>query len=478
MPNWIFSLQFRLVLSFALVLGLVLVGVSVFIGVAAGRGAERLEGLSDRAHALRIRQTLSEYYERNEGWNDIQPVLERTGFVAGREIVVLDRDGKLIGDTSGDAATSAWRRGKFFTPLVVSSVNVGTVYVGPGRKDPRLYPPERRVALPNATVPPAGGESHLGVEGDFEEPPWSRFADMTNRSLMWGGAVAGAAGLLLVSLTSRRMLRSVRALTSAAQRMGTGDLSQRVPEEGRDEIGQLARTFNSMADGLQSAERQRRNVVADVAHELRTPLSNIQGYVEALRDGVLEPDGPTLGTIHQQVRYLANLVEDLRLLADTEADDFNLYREQGSLIDTVRESVDGIRARAEAKGVALETSLPSNSPSVEFDRTRIAQVLGNLLDNAIRHTPAGGIVRVAVAAGDVVASVSVEDTGEGIPAELLPFVFERFYRVDPSRSRATGGTGLGLTIAKQLVEAHRGAIRASSIAGEGTTITFDLPLRN
>ena len=476
MPSWIYSLQFRLVVSFALVLALVLGGVSVFIGLAADREAERLAGLSDRAHALRIKQALAEYYERNKSWNGVQPVLDRTGFVAGREIVVLDKDGKIIGDTGGDRAASSWKRGKLVTPLVVGSGKVGTVYVGPGRKGPIHYAPNKRGALPAAAILTANGELPLGDDDEFEEPSWSRFGEVTNRTLMWGGAAAGAAGLLLMSLTSRRMLRSVRALTSAAQRMGAGDLSQRVPEEGRDEIGQLARTFNNMADGLQSAERQRRNVVADVAHELRTPLSNIQGYVEALRDGVLEPDAATLGTVHQQVRYLTDLVEDLRLLADTEAGDFYLDREPGSLIDVVRESVEGIRARADAKGVALEANLPPGSPSVRFDRTRIAQVVGNLLDNAIRHTPTAGSVTVTASVGPAAASVSVEDTGEGIPAELLPFVFERFYRVDPSRSRATGGAGLGLTIAKQLVEAHGGSIRASSVPGEGTTITFELPL--
>ena len=323
---------------------------------------------------------------------------------------MLDKEGKLVGDTGGDRAAASWKRGKLVTPLVVSSGRVGTVYVGPGKKDPRHYARNRRAVPPAVEIADTGGALPLGGNGEFEEPSWSRFGDATNRTLMWGGAAAGAAGLLLMSLTSRRMLRSVRALTSAARRMGAGDLSQRVPEEGRDEIGQLARTFNSMADGLQSAERQRRNVVADVAHELRTPLSNIQGYVEALRDGVLEPDAPTLGTIHQQVGYLADLVEDLRLLADTEADDFNLDRAPGSLIDVVRESVDGIRARADAKGVALEANLPPDSLGVRFDRTRIAQVVGNLLDNAILHTPTAGSVSVTASVGPVAAVVSVEDT--------------------------------------------------------------------
>ena len=465
MPSWLLSLQFRLVASFALALVLVLGGVSLYMGVAAEREAERLEGLSENARAQRIKQALLDYYQRNKGWDDVQPVLDRASFVAGREIVVVDKDGALIGDSRLDKA-AYFELGKHFKPYAVGHGGEASVYVGPRRNI---------LKAPQPANPPAGDLEHL-EPGGLEEPSWGRFAETTNRSLLWAGVVAGSGGLLLVSLMSGRTLRPVRALTSAARRMGAGDLSQRVHASGRDEIGELARTFNSMADDLERAERQRRNLVADVAHELRTPLSNVQGYVEALRDGVLEPDAQTLATIHQQVLYLSELVEDLRLLADTEAGDISLHREPGSLAEALRASVEGVRARAEAKGVAVASRLPASAPDVTFDRTRIAQVVGNLLDNAIRHTPAGGSVTVEMDVGAAFATVSIRDNGEGIPAETLPFVFDRFYRVDPSRSRATGGAGLGLTIARKLVEAHGGSIRAQSAAGAGATFVFELPL--
>ena len=475
MHNWLFSLQFRLIVSFALVLALALAGVSVYIGLAAGREADRLQGRTDLARAKRIEQTLAQFYAINKGWRDVQPMLERAGFLAGRDIVVFNRNGKVVGDTSGAASTIAATAASGSKPVVVGRNKVGTVYIGPGRgRKPDLL--DKRQAALWKKFAEAAGRPLPEDPSSIEEPPWTRFADATNRSLLLAGTAAGAAGLLLVSLMSRRMLRSVRTLTSAAERMGTGDLSQRVPAGGRDEIGQLARTFNAMADGLETAELQRRNMVADVAHELRTPLSNIQGYVEAVRDGVLEPDGDTLGTIHQQVLYLSDLVEDLRLLAETEAGDFRLDREPGSLIEAVRTSVEGVRARAEAKGVGLEIDLPPETPTVEFDRTRIAQVVGNLLDNAIRHTPAGGKVTVSADVGPAVATVTVADTGEGIPADALPFVFDRFYRADPSRSRVTGGAGLGMTIARQLVEAHGGSIRVRSAPGEGAIFTVELPV--
>lgn len=477
MRNWIFSLQFRLIASFALVLALALAGVSVYIGLAADREANRLQDRTDQARARRIEQTLAQFYSANRGWHDLQPMIERAGFLAGRVIIVVGPDGEVVGDTSGTAGSSTAKPKGDFSPVVVDRHQVGTVYIGPGADDQRRDPLDRRRGSPSIAFLNAFFSAPLPTDpSNFEEPPWTRFAEATNRSLLLAGTAAGAAGLVLVSLTSRRMLRSVRTLNSAAQQMGTGDLSQRVPAGGRDEIGQLAQTFNAMADGLENAERQRRNMVADVAHELRTPLSNIQGYVEAVRDGVLKPDEGTLGTIHHQVLYLADLVDDLRLLAETEAEDFSLSREPGSLVDALRASIEGVRARAKAKGVGLEANLPVNSPPIEFDRTRIAQVMGNLLDNAVRHTESGGAVTVSAQVVGNTATIGVADTGEGIPGDVLPFVFERFYRADPSRARATGGAGLGLTIARQLVEAHGGSISVESVAGEGTRFTFELPL--
>ena len=477
MRNWFFSLQFRLILSFALVLTLALAGVSAYVGLAADREAERLQTNTDEARARRITHALERFYSNNGGWVGLQPVLERTGFVAGRDIVVMDADGNLVGNTSGSPAGEL--KGLYAggpAPVVVDKKRVGSVYVEKDiaalkrgmidKKPPPLWTKFAKLT----------DEQLRQYAGSFEEPAVTHITDATNRSLILAGAGAGLIGLLLVSLISQRMLGSVRSLTAASRKMGAGDLSQRVPEGSRDEVGQLARTFNAMAGQLENAERQRRNMVADVAHELRTPLSNIQGYVEAVRDGVLKPDRSTIGTIHQQVLYLADIVEDLRLLTETEADDFRLSREPGSLVETVRESVDGARAKAEAGGVVLSVDLPAESPMIAFDRTRISQVVGNLLDNAVRHTPTGGRVTVAVAVGQSMASVTVADSGEGIPADVLPFVFDRFYRADPSRSRATGGAGLGLTIAKKLIEAHGGSIRVESEAGRGASFTFDLPL--
>ena len=457
MSNWFCTLQFRLILGFAVVLALTLGSVSAYIGYAAHREVEEIQQLQDQARQSRIEQTLSDYYAANGGWEGLQSVIERMGFVAGRRLTVLNDGGVVVGDSFGgqnlDYAKLTAHRKK--TPIQHRDQTVGSV----------VFEPFDVVKVPPSRLRPR-----------FQEPPPTRFADATNQSLLWAGLAAGAGGIMLVSLVSRRALTSVRTLNAAARSLGRGDLSQRVPATGRDEMGELSRTFNSMAEGLERAETQRRNLVADVAHELRTPLTNVQGYVEAVRDGVLEPDSATIETIHQQVLYLARLMEDLRLLAETEAEDFRLRIEIDSMDEVVQRTVEAFRPSAEAKDVTISVDVAPELPLVKMDRTRITQVLNNLLSNAMRHTPGGGEVTVSAKAVDRSSvRVVVSDSGEGIPPEDLPFVFERFYRADPSRTRSTGGVGLGLTIAKQLVEAHGGTISAANTTGNGSRFVIDLP---
>jgi signal transduction histidine kinase len=450
MSRWFFSLQFRLIVGFAVVLSLTLGSVSLYIGYAAQREVDRIQFEIDEVRTARIERLVSRFYSTRNDWTGVQPVVERAAELYARQIVVVDRDGRIVGD-------SHRLKGHPFSQ---------------GRGDPRFSPVRRGDLMVGAfLVVPSD------VPQSIPEPPLSQFAQAIKRALILAGLAAGGGGILLVSLISGNVLAPVSALNAAARRLGGGDLSQRVPAPSRDEVGQLGRTFNSMAEGLENAERQRKNLVADVSHELRTPLSNIQGYIEAIRDGVLEPDEATMGTIHEQVLHLTRLVEDLRLLAQTEAEDFQLAIEPDSLDELVGRSVEAFRARAESRGIALKLEGASDMPLIDLDRTRIAQVVGNLLENAVRHTPSGGEVTVSVGAErGSVATVTVADNGEGIPADELEHVFERFYRVDRSRARTTGGTGMGLTIAKKLVEAHGGAIRVESTIGTGSRFVFELPL--
>jgi signal transduction histidine kinase len=451
MASWFFSLQFRLIAAFALVLALALVSVSMYVGFTARQATERFQQEVEEARATRMEQLVTHIYASSRSWAGLQAAIEQASSLYGWRIVVRDMEGRIMADSHQALDTygmTAMRGSRLFT-VRSSGREVGSLVVAPSVA-PQVVP----------------------------EPSVSILASALNRSLLWTGLAAGAGGILLVSLLSRQVLAPVRGLSSAAGLLGQGDLSQRVSAHGRDEIAHLGRTFNSMAEGLEKAEQQRRNLMADVAHELRTPLSNIQGYLEAVRDGLLQPDSDTIDTIYQQVLYLAHLVEDLRLLALAEAGALRLDSELDSLEEVLRRSVEAVRPRAQARGVSLSLEVQPDFPLVEMDRTRIAQVVGNLLENAILHTPRAGQVTVlAQVVGTGVARVTVADTGVGIPPEALLQVFERFYRVDPSRTRSTGGAGLGLTIAKQLVEAHGGTIRAESELGKGSRFVFELPLR-
>ena len=450
MPSWFFSLQFRLIVGFTLVLALALGGVSAYASYAAQQEIERFEGQIDDARGSRLRDLVAGFYANSHEWSEIQPALEQAGSLYDWRIVVTDQQGIIVGDSHrrfGRPYPSGQPGGRRF-PIISDEFEVGALEFRP----------------PNvASIAP--------------EPPFSRLVSAVNQSLLFTGLTAAAGGILLVSLISRRVLTPVRSLSVAAGRLGQGDLSQRVAPSGVGEIGQLSTTFNSMAANLEQAEQQRRNLVADVAHELRTPLSNIQGYLEAVKDGLLQPDEETIDTLLQQVSHLSHLVEDLRVLAMAEAGVLQLNRGPDAIQDILRRSTDAFRPRAEARGVSVDLDLPETLPLVDIDRTRIGQVLTNLMENALAHTPDSGSITIsAEEASRSTVRVTIADSGEGIPSDDLPHIFDRFYRVDPSRTRATGGAGIGLTIVKQLIELHGGTVRAESFAGEGSRFIFELPV--
>jgi signal transduction histidine kinase len=301
------------------------------------------------------------------------------------------------------------------------------------------------------------------------------FLNSVNQQLLLAVVAVGLAALLFTWLLSRRMLGPIEALTSAAGRMEKGDLSQRVAASSRDEIGELGRAFNSMAVGLERLEQLRRGMVSDIAHELRTPLSNIRGYLEAMRDGVTRPDPALIASLHEEALLLTRLVDDLQQLELADAGQLKLVRQEVDLGDVIEQAVITSRPAAASKDVSVTTEVEPDLPPVNADRERVGQVLRNLLDNAIRHTPEGGSVTVAARDEGVEIELRVRDSGAGIPPEHLPNIFERFYRADSSRTRSTGGAGLGLSIARQLVELHGGRIRAESAEGEGSTFYFTLP---
>jgi signal transduction histidine kinase len=295
--------------------------------------------------------------------------------------------------------------------------------------------------------------------------------------IAWSLRLAAVAALLLGVLGIaggvawvRRLAAPVAELVEAAGRIEAGDFGARVAERGPHEVRTVARAFNSMSARLEATEARRRSFLADVTHELLTPLSVIRGQAEGIADGLYPGDAAHLAPILSATRSLETLVEDLRTLALTESASLSLARESVDLAVLVNQMLESFRPRAEAAGVTLREQVMEAVPAVDADPARLGSVLANLLSNAIRHTPAGGTVTVsAVEAGDMV-EIAVTDNGAGIPPELLPKVFGRFVRGPGSQ-----GSGLGLAIARDLVVAHGGSITVDSQPGRGTTVRFTVP---
>jgi signal transduction histidine kinase len=367
----------------------------------------------------------------------------------GVRLVLTDDQGKVVADTVAPAVEA--------TPAVLTA---GTVITADGRTVGTLY------AL-------NGVDDSASLARDF--------LAAAQRSAWLASGVAGAVALLMGLGLFRQIVAPVRQVTAAAQAMTAGKLDQRVEVTSRDEIGQLATAFNQMADAVAQQQLLRRNLIADVAHELRTPLSVIQGNLEAMLDGVLPAEPDEIASLYEETLLLTRLVGDLRLLSVAEAGQLTLERKPVALGSLLQRVVEPIGHQADASQVTLTLHVDSDLPLVLVDGDRIGQVLSNLLQNALRHTGGGGRIYVAAttiagAGGRLEVVVEVADTGSGIAANDLPYVFDRFYRGDKSRSRATGGTGIGLALAKQLVEAHGGRIWAESVPGQGSTFRFTLPV--
>ncbi len=326
---------------------------------------------------------------------------------------------------------------------------------------------------------PETGDAYLlradpGFVAAYQQDQREAIASL-NRSLAIAVAAVSVVAALIAFGLSRRVLGPVESLTGAARKLEAGDLQQRVAIRSKDEIGQLGSAFNSMAASLERNESLRTQLTSDVAHELRTPLNNISGYLDAITDGVVEPDQQVIASLQEEAGLLVRLVGDLQQLALADAGYQELFTERLQLEDVVAPAVAAVGKRATAKGVSLSIERGRRAPTVEADRARLGQVIRNLLENAVTHTPPDSAIRVSVRSVGGQVCVSVVDSGPGIPAEHLPFIFERFYRADRARARATGGAGLGLAIVKQIVEAHGGSVTAENGTEGGARLTVSLP---
>lgn len=300
------------------------------------------------------------------------------------------------------------------------------------------------------------------------------FLSSAHRYLIWASVFALVLAGVLSFLLTRRVLSPLSQMIGITQKIASGDYTGRVPIPSRDEVGQLATAFNQMAESLQRVEQLRKTMVIDVAHELRTPLTNMRGYIEALRDGVISPSKETFESLHEETIRLAKLVEDLLQLARADASKGTLHRQRIALQDLVTQVLDLFQPKFAAKRIIIKVELTNAEGLIMADPEKLSQVLRNLLQNAWEYTPRGGNVRISAERLPNRIKVIFSNTGEGIAAEDLPFIFERFYRGEKSRSREHGGAGIGLAIVKELVEAHKGEVGAENAPTE-TRVWFTLP---
>ncbi len=356
-------------------------------------------------------------------------------------------------------------------------------WTGPELPDPPRFEGGVHVGVANgvefAVVPLRDGTGGM-LYAVREEPGFlvssTRFLFEFWWQLLGAGVVAAGIALVVARWLARGMTQPLRDMATAARHMERGDYRERVMTPSRDEVGQLAVAFNRMAGELESLERLRRDLVANVSHELKTPISALRAHLENLLDGVEKPEPETLQVMLAQSERLGRLVDQLLELSRLESGDVPMHRETLPLRPLVTRVLSEIEVTRANRDVDLSQEVPDDLPPVFADPERVYQVLFNLLDNAVRFTPSGGRITVTASRHNGSVDVAVADTGPGIGAEHLPRLFERFYRVDEARSRDDGGTGIGLAIARSVVEAHGGRIWAESEPGRGSTFTFELPV--
>ena len=451
----------RLTLAFALMAVLGAGMVAVFANRGLGAQFQRYLGQS-RIVEFGLQETLPEYYALHGSWAGLDESLvvargRGPGFGAGQgrgggEIIVADAEGRIVSPASRAGAALSVAERDISVPIVVEGRTVGLAAV--------LMPSTLQFSAAAAL-----------------------FLSEINQVLIQATALAVLAGGLAGLVIARGISRPLGELATAARRVAVGHLSERVKEQGSEEVANVAAAFNEMTVNLQQADAQRRaaetlrrNMVADIAHELRTPLTVIQGNLQAILDGVYPLDLNEIETVHAETAMLSRLVTDLRELSLAEAGQLALNTTTRPLGPLVEGAAQRHAEMAAAKAIALDAEIAEGLPLVPLDPDRTTQVINNLLSNALRYTPSGGRVSVAVTGNPDGVRVTVRDSGPGIAAEDLPRVFDRFWRGEKSRAREKGGSGLGLAIARQWVEAMGGRIGVESRPGEGSAFWFSLPV--
>lgn len=440
-----------------MILVMVIVGlVSVLLVMALAQWTTQREFKSflDNQNQESLVSIYSSYYEKNGTWSGVENVTVKQ-YIPPPEppqnnqphYTILDRSGRVIlagiGYHLGDQVPSDIVANS--EPIKVNGTVVG--YLINERGNPRL------------------------------NPSGSTFLSRMNQTLWYSALGAGLVAVLVGIIMARSITKPIRELTVATRAVAAGDLEQKVKIRSNDEIGELGKAFNKMNAELARSLDLRRQMTADVAHELRTPISVILGYVDGIHDGVLDPTAETIDIIREETNRLDHLVDDLRTLSKADAGELPLNIEPVDPRKLLQEAASIHSHRARQSKIAITIDLGVDIPIVQVDYSRMMQVINNLVDNALRYTPENGEIHLSIKHLDGKVEIRVKDTGSGIDPADLDKVFERFYRSDPSRQRKDdGGSGLGLAIAKSLVERHGGDISVQSTKGEGTVFIIHLPV--
>ncbi|HEX9012734.1 MAG TPA: ATP-binding protein [Anaerolineaceae bacterium] len=460
------SLYWKLTLAFVLV-ALVTAGlVALFIRLT---NADRLTQLIQDQQRSSLQTALTSYYTTNGSWSGIEqnwqqvqtssfpPASAQGGTQTASNRPPGDHGPRSLfglADTQGNVLISANPNEpvgmkvsanvlKAGTPITVNGTQVGTILAN--NQPPGFNPQE------------------------------TQFLNRTNEALVYAMLGALALALLIGVLLSRALTHPLQALTRAAQSITRGQLEQQVKVNSNDELGQLAVAFNRMSQEVSRVNLLRRQMTADIAHDLRTPLTVISGYIESMRDGVLKPTPQRLSLIYSEIERLQNLVGDLRMLSMADAGELPLNPQDLSPQALLERTASLFRHQAEQQGVTIHVRAGEDLPAMRVDEARMMQVMGNLISNSLRYTPEGGKIMLSAASNGTGIEIDVEDTGSGIAEEELPYIFDRFHRADKSRHSETGESGLGLAIVKALVESHGGSVTAESAAQQGTIIHLKFP---
>jgi two-component system sensor histidine kinase BaeS len=453
--------------------------------------SRKFQGYVEENQRLRDEQMvvlLGSIYEKERRWNPLRiQDVSNLWMMSGREITVFDSEGRQVfdcWDSMREMGPSAQKKMMGMGMMCDWGWNQQPQGYGAPRTggQPPTPPKPDTQNVEGRRVPVFVGEKQVGTavikqagnQGPFS--PQDKSFQATVNHWLWGVALGAGAFALLVSLgMARRLSQPIRALTTGAKTLRNGDLTQRVKIEGKDEVGQLAHAFNHLAESLERQEKYRKKLTGDLAHELRTPLANLQTHIEGLIDGVLPSTPENLTSIHEEILRLGRLVGNLEELNRAEASRLNLKWEETDLRALLERTVSQFQPRYFDKNVDLTVSLPEDPLELSLDQDKISQVVNNLLSNALKFTPKGGSVEVAATRKSRDIEISVRDTGIGISEEDLPFIFERFFRGGNGENGAKG-SGIGLTIAKELTEAHGGKIEVKSALNHGTEFTLRLPL--